>query len=644
MIGLAERQGSVTFGAIRKALKSLWQRQGLSKDQKFNFEVSATGPKKDKREIPGNAVEASLHRIFGEAWETRPNRDRIRGEIAPRLREIDYRAVGKRRIEIRSAADAERERNVFVGTALREFDVNKAEADSLASLTLPIGWLRFSEAATRKLMPHLELGLTVPEALDRAYPDRNKPAAHPLERLPSDPRELPDIRNPTVTRTLTELRKVVNNLLAVHGKPDRIRIELARDLKLPPAKRAELDTYQRRQESRRKDAVDDLHANKIAQPSGDDIEKWLLWQECGKRCPYTGKSIGFDDLFRNGIYQAEHIFPRPRTLDNSFGNKTLCHADINRAKGNRSPYEAFGGDAERWDDVPVRETRIARGQARNRAQAQAIRWRRTTPRSTMTISPTGNSADTAYAAREARKLLQRLGVVVDASNGRVTRALAGLWGLHAILNPDAENKKNREDHRHHAIDALATAFASAAFVKRLSEHYAQERRVKRGDDFKKPWLRFFEDAAASVKAIVVSHRARRKVSGPLHEEKPLADTNETVVRDGITYRVFVRRKAVEELGSKEVDAIRDEEVKRIVRDHITTRGGDRKKGVSALSLNNRYQRPARYVQQSEECVCASNDKWTLWCHFVSHAPLLNAGTYITSPFIGFRTAAPATSR
>ncbi len=195
----------------------------------------------------------------------------------------------------------------------------------------------------------------------------------------------------------------------------------------------------------------------------------------------------------------------------------------------------------------------------------------------MTISPTRNSADTAYAAREARKLLQRLGVVVDASNGRVTRALAGLWGLHAILNPDAENKKNREDHRHHAIDALATAFASAAFVKRLSEHYAQERGVKRGDDFKKPWLRFFEDAAASVKAIVVSHRARRKVSGPLHEEKPLADTNETVVRDGITYRVFVRRKAVEELGSKEVDAIRDEEVKRIVRDHITTRGGDPKK-------------------------------------------------------------------
>ncbi len=303
---------------------------------------------------------------MGDASEPRPHPRRI----APRLREIDYRAVGKRRIEIRSAADAERERNVFVGTALREFDVNKAEADSLASLTLPIGWLRFWNCHPQT---HAPSGAWVDRSrgVGPRYPDRNKPAAHPLERLPSDPRELPDIRNPTVTRTLTELRKVVNNLLAVHGKPDRIRIELARDLKLPPAKRAELDTYQRRQEWH-KGAVDDLHANKIAQPSGDDIEKWLLWQECGKRCPYTGKSIGFDDLFRNGIYQAEHIFPRPRTLDNSFGNKTLCHDDINRAKGNRSPYEAFGGDAERWDDVPVRETRIARGQARNRAQAQAI--------------------------------------------------------------------------------------------------------------------------------------------------------------------------------------------------------------------------------------------------------------------------------
>ena len=48
------------------------------------------------------------------------------------------------------------------------------------------------------------------------------------------------------------------------------------------------------------------------------------------------------------VYQVEHIIPYSRRLDDSYMNKTLCHVDVNKEKGNQTPHEAFAGDEERW--------------------------------------------------------------------------------------------------------------------------------------------------------------------------------------------------------------------------------------------------------------------------------------------------------
>ena len=40
-----------------------------------------------------------------------------------------------------------------------------------------------------------------------------------------------DLRNPAVSRVLNELRKVFNSVIREYGKPTKIRVELARDLK-----------------------------------------------------------------------------------------------------------------------------------------------------------------------------------------------------------------------------------------------------------------------------------------------------------------------------------------------------------------------------------------------------------------------------
>ncbi|MBV8935270.1 MAG: hypothetical protein JO095_05630 [Alphaproteobacteria bacterium] len=80
----------------------------------------------------------------------------------------------------------------------------------------------------------------------------------------------------------------------------------------------------------------------------------MLWKEANERCPYTGDHIGFEALFKEDKYQVEHIWPRSRSLDNSFANKTLCRVDINIQKGNRTPYEMYAHDHHVWEGVKLR--------------------------------------------------------------------------------------------------------------------------------------------------------------------------------------------------------------------------------------------------------------------------------------------------
>ena len=76
-------------------------------------------------------------------------------------------------------------------------------------------------------------------------PDRDQPTGEFLDRLPSpahkEERErLGALRNPTAIPIQNELRKIVNNLISVYGKPDLIRVELAREVGKSKREREEI--------------------------------------------------------------------------------------------------------------------------------------------------------------------------------------------------------------------------------------------------------------------------------------------------------------------------------------------------------------------------------------------------------------------
>src|SRR6185437_5815402 len=178
----------------------------------------------------------------------------------------------------------------------------------------PAGWNRLSSKAMETMLPEMAKGVGVGEITMspdwrawRAahFPHMDGPTGEVRRLLPSHPKLMPETRNPTVTRTLNEMRKVVNNLVRVHGKPDLIRIELARELRQPKKRREETDKRNREREKQRKTAAKELEDCGIP-TDGRNIDKWLLWRESDERCPYTGKKIGFDALFRNGLFDIEH--------------------------------------------------------------------------------------------------------------------------------------------------------------------------------------------------------------------------------------------------------------------------------------------------------------------------------------------------
>ena len=196
----------------------------------------------------------------------------------------------------------------------------------------------------------------------------------------------------------------------------------------------------------------------------------------------------------------DHILPRSRSFDNSFGNKVVCHRDANKEKDKRTPYEAWGKNADKWaemlkflDDIEKYTQKSALPFTRGKsARIKTLDY----PAAGSEDFTNRQLVDNAYASRQAREYLSALGVKVEPANGRATWTLRHLWGLNEILSDSPE--KNRDDHRHHAIDALVVALTTPRFIKRASEFYAagvwlrdeertkeQKERLKR--HFEEPW-------------------------------------------------------------------------------------------------------------------------------------------------------------
>ena len=346
-----------------------------------------------------------------------------------------------------------------------------------------------------------------------------------LDKLPvggEADKQIQAIKNPIVTTALFELRKLVNELIDEHGKLDEIKVEMARDLKISKTQRNKIRRDQKRLE-RENDRVK-AEVLKYANLSHDNILKYKLWEECKQTCPYTGKPISVKDLF-SGEVQIEHIHPWSRSLNDSFTNKTLCWADENRKKGDKTPFEFYGSDEANWSAIKERALKLFSDSKEYPNAYQ--KFKRFVQQKFDDDFSTRQLNDTRYISKEAKNYLAQVCEKITVSPGQMTSNLRHKWGLNSILNVD--NEKTREDHRHHAIDALVMACGKVKYLQELSR-WNRHNRSAELKDFPMPWETFRQDAAKSVEQILVSHKR---------------NTNLLTVRTHKTEKSYIKKQYLE---------------------------------------------------------------------------------------------------
>ena len=415
-----------------------------------------------------------------------------------------------------------------------------------------------------------------------------------LEKLPvgkDADKDIQAIRNPIVITALFELRKLVNELIDEHGKIDEIKVEMARDLKISKSQRNKIRKEQKRLE-RENDRVKARLLEERQRITHDNILLYKLWEECKHTCPYTGKPISVTQLF-SGEVQIEHIHPWSRSLNDSFSNKTLCYADENRKKGNKTPFEFYGSDEANWSAIKERALKLFSDTKEYPNAYQ--KFKRFVQQKFDDDFSTRQLNDTRYISKEAKNYLSKICNKVTVSPGQATSNLRHKWGLNQILNDD--NEKTREDHRHHAIDALVMACTKVSYVQELSKwnRYNRGYDVK---DFPMPWLSFWKDAEKAVNQILVSHK---KVSNDITVRTHTTEKNGKKYKNlGIAARgqlhketvygkrtfngeeAFHVRKPIESLETaKQIAKVVDESIRFLILKRVNELGGFVKDKVPA---------------------------------------------------------------
>lgn len=387
-----------------------------------------------------------------------------------------------------------------------------------------------------------------------------------------------ELRSPVVEKILNQMVNLVNALIddenskrKANGESepfhfDEIRIELSRELKKNAAERAEMTSNINSAKQRHDSIVKILQSQfGVTNPSRNDIIRYKLYEELknnGYKDLYTNTYIPPDVLFSKQI-DIDHIIPQMSLFDDSFSNKTVVFRKDNQEKGNQTAYDYIAGKfgEKGLEDFVVRITSLFNSGKRNieegisKAKFQKLQKR---------ISDIGTGfierdlRESQYIAKKAKDILLRISRKVVSTSGEVTARLREDWGLVNIMQEinlpkfralgltemidkkDGGQKERiidwskRNDHRHHAMDALTIAFTKQSHIQYLNHLNARRDEMNewhpvvnaieeketflvyddlgnRKRKFKEPIPNFREMAKLHLEQVLVSHKTKNKV-------------------------------------------------------------------------------------------------------------------------------------
>ena len=542
-----ETTRELTWAKIRALL-------GLNKKTSFNLQ-KVEGKKKG---LKGNRTAHDIDEIIGDKWNSLNESEQ--GLLVEDIISYTSKKGLKKRLT-------------------NHWNFSEEEATRLAVMELEEDHASLSLKAIRKILPHMQEGRKYSYNPDDATQDGAIQAAGykvgPPERGNLDILSSPPwIPNPIVQKALYEIRRVVNAIIRKYGKPSAIRIEMARDLEMNTKRYKQFLARQSENTKANQEAEEQYsvirdknpHLNLRRNISYQDKLKYRLWKESGRRCVYSGKSIGMTELFTHAT-EVDHILPYKSTLDNSYMNKVICLSKENKEKRDRTPWEAFG-NTSRWEEILIISKDFPEPK-RKRILAKEL--------PDDFISNQLN--DTRYISRETAKYLRKLGCDITFTKGGVTSWLRHQWGLNSLLGGSEE--KSRNDHRHHAIDATVIALTNRSLYQKIV-HLASESEdgsvsPEHGMEVPTQIPELRDDLSERLDKLIVSHSTNRKLAGAFHEETAYGIRRGTDGKLGV-----VVRKTLTSMTDRDKRNIVCPIIKKAVELYVWERGGKIKEAMKRL--------------------------------------------------------------
>ena len=391
-------------------------------------------------------------------------------------------------------------------------------AKYIASISFPDDYGSLSTKAMRRILPYMKEGHTYSLACEYAgyrHSKRsltkeeieNKVLKDHLELLPRN-----SLRNPVVEKILNQMVHVVNGVVDKYGRLDEIRVELARELKKSAKERESLSSRIGESAKRHEQIREILERDfGIKNPSRNDIIRYKLYEELKDnvyKTLYSGTYVPKEQLF-SPAFDIEHIIPQAKLFDDSFSNKTLESKQINIEKGHMTARDfiekKYGDDGLEKYKAKV-DSLLASGAISKTKRAHLLMAESEIPEDFIAR----DLRETQYIAKKAKEMLEEIVKTVVSTSGAITERLREDWQLVNVMQElnwdkyDAlgqtevierrlgqkvhkiKDWSKRNDHRHHAMDALTVAFTKQTYIQYLNHLNA---RIQKDIDDSCPDLR-----------------------------------------------------------------------------------------------------------------------------------------------------------
>jgi len=385
-------------------------------------------------------------------------------------------------------------------------------------------FLNLSIKAIDNLLVYMRAGLRYDEALEKCNYKKLEGTKDKFLRALNKDEQL-ELTNPVVKRAIAQTRKVINALIREYGQFDKVHIELTREIKKSHIDRNKIKKGQNDYKDHKERLFNKFIEDYGREPKGNELLKFRLLHEQDYRCAYSGfnEQSGYikpERLLEQGYVEIDHILPFSRSLEDGLHNKVLCLAKENQDKKNRTPYEYFTDINRNWNkyEVWIKSLKGIKKPKRDRLLKKNF------DKNSEKEFRERNANDTAFMARFIKTFIEE-NLQLNSSdkkkvisiNGSLTNMLRHNWQV---------GNKSRDNHLHHAVDAIIIAFATQSEVQRLSTLSAKidgftytKGEEKAGKlKFTAPMENFRDKVQNSIDNIFVSFAPRRSVTGAAHKE------------------------------------------------------------------------------------------------------------------------------